>query len=238
MQKGRKKVEYEFRPRPSSRDGPSRIVRGSTQPLHAVSSLKARLERAEHMLEDARQKEALQKMEISHLQEGVNVALDLAHTNFASFDSDAISSLTASIAQGSLPHTQRVSKSGSGLPRTRESKQKLDDYLGDALSPLGRTEQYDDDSPRIVDEDALADTARRSNTRGSGGNLDLSSSTQSLPDVRPGSSEGNPSSGARSSGSFRQTMAAQRRMNASQSTSSLGRTKRLKAPRPGRAQAR
>jgi hypothetical protein len=44
-------------------------------------------------LENVHQQMALQKLEISHLQEGVNVALDLAHTNFNQYSGQQLSAV-------------------------------------------------------------------------------------------------------------------------------------------------
>jgi WD40 repeat protein len=82
-------VLWEHRPRTGATLKPGTLMKGSTRPLTAVAELKQELQETRQALEQAQTTVELQKLEISHLQEGVTVALDLAQTNFATYSGAA-----------------------------------------------------------------------------------------------------------------------------------------------------
>ena len=94
---------WTHRPRTGARKNGT-VMRGSTRPLSAVAGLKRQLNDSREALEAAQTTVELQKLEISHLQEGVTVALDLAQTNFASYSA----SLSPHQQQKQQPHPEQI----------------------------------------------------------------------------------------------------------------------------------
>ena len=71
------------------------VLKGTTRPLTAVANLKRQLQNSQSALDQAQTTVELQKLEISLLQEGVTVALDLAQKNFSNF-----SNFSSTVASG------------------------------------------------------------------------------------------------------------------------------------------
>lgn len=108
---------WEHRPRTGAKMG-GQLWRGTTRPLSGVADLKTQLQHAEDALEKALTTVELQKLEISHLQEGVTVALDLAQTNFAQYGSVAASgSQTPRGGDGDFQSPMRSSSAGNARSR-------------------------------------------------------------------------------------------------------------------------
>lgn len=104
----------------SGSGGSGRLYKGTTRPLSAVSRLEQKLNNAMTELEQASAKVSQQKLEISHLQEGVSVALKMANSSSIRQTSIAPTRMSSSASTPAL-FTQK--RTNAGMPYARKRRQ-------------------------------------------------------------------------------------------------------------------